>query len=169
MFDTVVCQLTVDDIIAGHRWESGYERMVTRIQSPHTYQTTSLKRNFERYIITPEGRITYADYQPAMCNEDNWDITGEINNFSGELELVSLISGDYEDYTIKLKAIVETGQLIEHYMGNKIQLLECRAITKQPRIDFYKELNTRAAQNELLKSRITYKIKTFFEKMKFTK
>lgn len=169
MFDTVVCQLTVDDIIASHRWEPGYERMVTRIQSPHTYQTTSLNRNFERYIITPAGRITYADYQPATCDKDNWNVAGDINNFSGELELVSLIAGDYEDYTIKLKAIVQSGQLTEHYMGNKIQLLECRATTKQSRIDFYKELNARDAQSELIKSKLSYKIKTFFEKMKFTK
>lgn len=162
MYDDVICQIPVDEI-------SGEKRLLKRLIKNHTYQTTSLSNTFEKYIITPSGKVTYADYQPVVAREDVWNTCGYIHTFSGEIELQTMIVSQARDYIVRMKAVIDKGQLINHYNGLKLQLLECREIKNIDRINSYKKQSARDDEITLMRSKITYKIKTFFEKMNFMK
>ena len=162
MYDDIICQIPVEEIFAE-------ERLLKRLHTNGLYQTTNLTRTFDRYIITKNGVIKHAEYQPVAVQCDKLVTCSSISNFSGDLILQQLLFDTDEDYIIKIKAVVCAGKLVNHFMKRKLQLLECRRVSNIDRINFYKELSDREDRDIHRRSKITYKIKTFFEKMKFAK
>ena len=162
MYDEIICKIPVENI-------SAEPHLLKRLQTDGTYQTTDMSCEFERYIITKSGTIKHAEYQPVLVRNDKLEAHSEVSKFSGDLILQQLLFNTDEDHIIKLKAVVRDGKLIKHFMNKKLQLLECRRISNTDRIDFYKEISIRADQDILRKSKMTHKIKTFFDRMNFTK
>jgi hypothetical protein len=152
MFDEIICKLEIPEL--------------TNVSRDQIYQTTSLDNKFDRFTITPEGRLLYTEYQVMSPQEDRWIIDCRAHQYTGELIFSTILHNIKTDHIIRALAIVNNGQLINHYLNRKIQLIEYRPIDNTDRTNMHKERLARQKLQDQERSKITYKLKTFFSKLK---